>query len=59
MVCCPKICENLWGLNLIGCEVLLLWEDPFNGAVRGRCLFTMPHPEVPKLEEAMEAHGST
>lgn len=35
-------------------EVLLLWEDPFNGAVRGRCLFTMPHPEVPKLEEVDE-----
>lgn len=32
-------------------EVMLLWEDPSNGSVRGRCLFTMPHPEVPKLED--------
>ena len=32
-------------------QVMLLWEDPSNRSVRGRCLFTMPHPEVPKLED--------
>mmetsp|Transcript_15542 Transcript_15542/g.36612 ORF Transcript_15542/g.36612 Transcript_15542/m.36612 type:complete len:400 (-) Transcript_15542:100-1299(-) len=32
-------------------EVLLLWSDPATRATRGRCLFTMPHPEVPALDE--------
>lgn len=32
-------------------EVLLLWSDPETRATRGRCLFTMPHPEIPSLDE--------
>eukprot|EP00913_Durusdinium_trenchii_P010481 g9827.t1 len=32
-------------------EVLLLWSDPLDGTVRGRCLYTVPHPKIPQLDE--------
>lgn len=31
-------------------EVLLLWED-ISGATRGHCLYTVAHPDVPRLDE--------
>lgn len=34
-------------------EVLLLWEDP-SGNVRGHCLYTMAHPQLPTLEQVDE-----
>eukprot|EP00931_Biecheleriopsis_adriatica_P008773 TRINITY_DN109903_c0_g1_i1.p1 TRINITY_DN109903_c0_g1~~TRINITY_DN109903_c0_g1_i1.p1 ORF type:complete len:394 (-),score=85.70 TRINITY_DN109903_c0_g1_i1:96-1277(-) len=32
-------------------EVLLLWYDPDSRTTRGRCLYTMAHPELPSLEQ--------
>ncbi|CAK9113888.1 unnamed protein product [Durusdinium trenchii] len=32
-------------------SVLLLWSDPLDGTVRGRCLYTVPHPKIPQLDE--------
>mmetsp|Transcript_54198 Transcript_54198/g.87570 ORF Transcript_54198/g.87570 Transcript_54198/m.87570 type:complete len:407 (+) Transcript_54198:52-1272(+) len=31
-------------------EVMLLWEDEA-GATQGRCLYTMPHPQIPSMEQ--------